>query len=95
MVNNVKASTEKIIILTYQLFEEDINPMLEERLDPYPYTLQNKRSPLVENIEHEAVILENDYLKLIVLPNLGGKLYSSLKVLKSCLYVTLNKYILI
>ena len=75
-MNNVKVWTEKIIIPTYQLLEEDINPMLEERLDPYPYTLQNKRSPQVENIEHEAVILENDYLKLIVLPNLGGRLYS-------------------
>ena len=75
-MNNVKVWTEKKIIPTYQLLKEDINPMLEERLDPYPYTLHNKRSPMVENIEHEAVMLENDYLKLIVLPNLGGRLYS-------------------
>lgn len=77
MLNNVKVWTEKIIIPTYRLLEEDINPMLEERLDPYPYILQNKRSPVVENIEHETVMLENDYLKLVLLPNLGGRLYNA------------------
>ena len=76
-MNIVKVWRGKKIIPTYQLLEEDINPMIEERLDPYPYTLHNKRSREVENIEHEVVMLENDYLKLIVLPNLGGRLYSA------------------
>lgn len=76
-MENSKVWIDKIMIPTYKLLEEDINPMLEERLDPYPYTLQNNRSYTIENIDHEAIMLENDYLKLVVLPNYGGRLFSA------------------
>jgi tetratricopeptide (TPR) repeat protein len=76
-MENAKVWIDKVMIPTYKLLEDDINPMLEERLDPYPYTLQNNRSYNIENVDHEAIMLENDYLKLIVLPNFGGRLFSA------------------
>lgn len=74
---NAKVWIDRVVIPTYQLLEDSINPMIDHKMDPYPYTLQNYRSNTIENIEHEAVILENNYLKLIVLPNLGGRLFSA------------------
>jgi tetratricopeptide (TPR) repeat protein len=75
-MENAKVWIDKVMIPTYKLFEEDLNPMLDERLDPYPYALQNDRSCNIEDIEHEAIMLENDFLKLMVLPNFGGRLLS-------------------
>lgn len=76
-MEEAKAYKEKIFIETYQLKDDDLNPMLNSRLNPYPYTLQNNRSYIKENIEYEAIILENSFLKLTVLPELGGRLYSA------------------
>lgn len=82
-MENAKVWMDKIMIPTYKLLEDDINPMLEERLDPYPYTLQNNRSYTIENVEHESIMLENDYLKLILLPNYGGRLFSAFDKINS------------
>lgn len=76
-MENAKVWIDKVMIPTYKLLEDDINPILDERLDPYPYTLQNNRSCTMENMEHEAIMLENDYLKLVVLPGFGGRLFSA------------------
>jgi tetratricopeptide (TPR) repeat protein len=77
VMENVRVWMEKVMIPSYELLEDDLNPIIEGRLDPYPYTMQNNRSETLENIEHEAIILENQYLKLMVLPNLGGRLFSA------------------
>ncbi|MDG0808870.1 DUF5107 domain-containing protein [Cohnella rhizosphaerae] len=51
---------------------------MDKRLDPYPYPMQNAMQREKEEALYEAVHLENDYLHLIVLPELGGRLYSML-----------------
>ncbi len=66
-----------VTIPTYRLLEPNLNPMLDRRLNPYPYTLLDKKSYVLEDVEYEAVFLENEYLKLTVLPELGGRLYSA------------------
>jgi len=41
----------------------------------YPYTREDKLLHIPENIEYTQVILENDYIQVIVLPELGGHLW--------------------
>ncbi|WP_217594051.1 DUF5107 domain-containing protein [Cohnella sp. GbtcB17] len=74
----VRVYRSELAIPTYRLLEEDINPILDKRLDPYPYPMQNAMQREKEEVLYEAVHLENDYLHLIVLPELGGRLYSML-----------------
>jgi tetratricopeptide (TPR) repeat protein len=67
----------KLTIPTYELLPDDRNPIFDKWLDPYPYTMQNHVSQLRTDKEYDAVIIENEYLKLTVLPSLGGRLYSA------------------
>lgn len=80
-MNEVKIWEENVVIPTYEVGEPDKNPMfLEKRVyqgssgKVYPY-------PTIEKISHEkkdktyrAVYLENEYLKVMVLPELGGRI---------------------
>ncbi len=77
----VKAWSEKISIPTYPIGQPEKNPMfLEKRVYQgssgvvYPH-------PVIENIadekvqqEYDAVFLENDFLKIMILPELGGRI---------------------
>ena len=72
---------EDVVIPTYEIGAPDKNPMfLEKRVyqgssgKVYPY-------PTTEKISHEkkdkiwhAVYLENEYLKVMILPELGGRI---------------------
>src|ERR1700754_2493004 len=76
----VRAWRERITIPTYEAGQPDANPVfLEKRVYQgssgavYPY-------PIVESIsdekvarEYEAIFLENEYLKIMILPELGGR----------------------
>lgn len=80
-MNKVKIWEEKVIIPTYDIGAPDKNPMfLEKRVyqgssgKVYPY-------PTTETISHEkkdkvwnAVYIENEYLKVMILPELGGRI---------------------
>lgn len=68
---------QKLMIPTYQLQSDDINPMFGKRLNPYPYTLQNFRERKITESIYDVVVVENEYLKLMVIPSLGGRLFSS------------------
>ncbi len=79
--NSAKMWEEDVIIPTYEIGAPDKNPMfLEKRVyqgssgKVYPY-------PTTEKISHEkkdkiwhAVYLENEYLKVMILPELGGRI---------------------
>lgn len=41
----------------------------------YPYTMEDKLLHIGENIKHTQVILENEYIQVIILPGLGGHLW--------------------
>jgi len=85
----VRAWEEAITIPTYP-WEEDINPKfwaLEGGASlsttirgaiTYPYVMQDHLSRKKTDRTYKALFLENEYLKVTCLPELGGRLYSVL-----------------
>jgi tetratricopeptide (TPR) repeat protein len=67
---------EQLTIPTYEIGEEDPNPPLWNKR-VYPYPMQDYLPGIKKDKTYEAVYLENQYLKLIVLPELGGHLYAA------------------
>ena len=79
-MEKVKIYKENKIIKTYKINKPDINPFISEYLGSlmfYPYPLKNNISNKSEKIEYELYYLENEYIKLSILPDLGGKIYSA------------------
>lgn len=77
----VKIWEEAVIIPTYEVGEADKNPMfLEKRVyqgssgKVYPYPATEKISYEKTDKTYQAVFLENEYLKIMVLPELGGRI---------------------
>jgi tetratricopeptide (TPR) repeat protein len=83
----VKVWEGTITIPTYG-WEEDVNPKfwaLEGEVKfsttvkgsiVYPYTMQDHLSRTKEDRTYKALFLENDYLKITCIPELGGRLHS-------------------
>lgn len=74
-------SVEKIIIPTYEIGEQDKNPMfMEKRVyqgssgKVYPHTVSENVSDVKVDKEYTAVFMENDYIKVMVLPEIGGRI---------------------
>lgn len=76
---------ETITIPTYRLGSEDKNPpILIERKNPihpgssiiYPYPLQENLTDIREEKEWKVLVLENEYLRITLLPELGGRVLS-------------------
>jgi tetratricopeptide (TPR) repeat protein len=63
---------------TYVLGQEDPNPPfpLAHGHRIYPYTMLDDLTDHQEVKTYRAIFLENEYLKAIILPDLGGRLYS-------------------
>jgi tetratricopeptide (TPR) repeat protein len=79
----VRAWEEALTIPTYELGPEDKNPsLLMKRRNPihpgssiiYPYPLQETLFNRKSEQQWKAFLLENDFLRLAVLPELGGRL---------------------
>jgi len=99
-LGEVKAWEEKIMLPTYETGENEKNPMfLEKRVYQgssgvvYPY-------PVIEKIKDEkiekpyrAVFLENYYLKIMILPELGGRLQMGYDKIKKRHFVYYNQVI--
>ena len=73
---------EQINIPTYEVGEPDKNPLfLENRVyqgssgKVYPYPVIDKLYDQKISKTYDAVILENDYLRITFLPGLGGRIY--------------------
>lgn len=72
---------EDITIPTYEVGEPDKNPMfLEKRVyqgssgKVYPYPVIDKIYDEKKDKKYHAVFLENEYLKVMILPELGGRI---------------------
>lgn len=63
-------------IPTYLMGSEDKNPPLWN-LNVYPYPMQTDitRNKAVQS--YRAVVLENDYIRVIVLPDVGGRIFAA------------------
>ncbi len=77
----VKIWEESIVIPTYEVGEADKNPMfLESRVYQgssgkiYPYPTIEKIHDTRTDKAYQAVWLENEYLKVMILPELGGRI---------------------
>lgn len=78
---DAKVWVEKTKIPTYEIGEAEKNPIfLDKRVyqgssgKVYPYPTIEKISNEKTNKEYTAVYLENEYLKVMVLPELGGRI---------------------
>ncbi|UCG28394.1 MAG: DUF5107 domain-containing protein, partial [Bacteroidales bacterium] len=80
--SSVNVWKETIIIPTYLIRPAERNPIFytgrayqgaQGRIYPYPY--QNQLTDSLVEKEYTGLFLENEYIKLCVLPELGGKLY--------------------
>jgi tetratricopeptide (TPR) repeat protein len=81
----VRMSEEKIVLPTYETEEPDKIPLFyrpeEVQLAEkhvYPYPFYDVKSTEKKDREYTAVILENEYLKICVTPEMGGRLYYAL-----------------
>jgi tetratricopeptide (TPR) repeat protein len=64
---------------TYRLAGENRNPVFHSQYGVahiYPYTLQDEIEPLPTATTYTTLELENRYLRVTVLPQLGGRVYS-------------------
>jgi tetratricopeptide (TPR) repeat protein len=75
---NVRVWQNTLEIPTYLPGPEDANPPfpLADQRRIYPYTLLDDLTDRREAKSYKAVYLENEFLKAIILPELGGHLYS-------------------
>lgn len=78
---NVNVWEEQVKIPTYKTGSPNRNPMfLESRVyqgscgKVYPYPVIEKIYDEKEDVEYRAVFLENRYLKVMILPELGGRI---------------------
>ncbi|MGM0125302.1 hypothetical protein IGI37_002700 [Enterococcus sp. AZ194] len=78
---NVNMWEEKIIIPTYKTAVPDKNPLFFEKRvyqgssgKVYPLPITEKIMDDKEGVEYNAVFIENAYLKVMILPELGGRI---------------------
>lgn len=82
-VNNsvVKAWIEEVFLPTYEVGEEEKNPVfLEKRVyqgssgSVYPYPVIEKINDEKKDKAYKALFIENKYIKVMILPELGGRI---------------------
>lgn len=81
---SVRCWQEPILIPTYRVGPSDPNPIFYTRESyqgaqkrVYPYALQDRLTHTREDQSYIALNLENEYVKLIVLPEIGGRLFAA------------------
>lgn len=80
-MDDVRIWEEQLVLPTYEIGEADKNPMfLESRVyqgssgKVYPYPTIETVSDTKTDKAYQAVWLENEYLKVMILPELGGRI---------------------
>ena len=108
----VKIWQEKIVIPTYQVGKPDPNPRFYDgRVTQgaqgrvYPYPMSDVLLGNMEDQRYDIVYLENDFIKISVIPELGGRIFTAVdktndydffyrqSVIKPALIGTLGKWI--
>ena len=100
MVENVKVWEEDILLPTYRIGEPEKNPMfLEKRVYQgssgvvYPYPVVEKVGDVCEEQLYRAVFLENEYIKVMILPELGGRVQMAYDKIKNRHFIYYNHVI--
>ena len=96
----VTVTRKRIPIPTYEIGKPDRNPMfLEKRVYQgssgavYPHPVVESIERTKRDVEWDAVILENKYLKIMVLPELGGRVQMALDKTNDYHFVYYNQVI--
>lgn len=98
--DQVKAWAESVIIPTYRIGEPDKNPMfLEKRVYQgssgvvYPHPVVERVFDEKYDKEYTAAFLENRYLKIMILPEIGGRVQMALDKTNDYHFVYYNRVI--
>lgn len=96
----VKVFEESVSIPTYGVGKPEKNPIfLEKRIYQgssgvvYPYPVIEKILDKKENRSYHAIYLENQYLKIMILPELGGRIQMAYDKIKQRHFVYYNQVI--
>lgn len=96
----VKAWRETVIIPTYRVGKAEKNPIfLEKRVYQgssgvvYPYPVIESITDEKEDVAYHAVYMENEYIKVMLLPELGGRVQMAYDKIKQRHFVYYNHVI--
>ena len=99
-MNDVRAWAENISIPTYKIGAPDKNPLfLEKRVYQgssgvvYPHPVIDRVSDEKEDRSYTAVFLENRYLKIMILPEIGGRVQEALDKTNGYHFIYYNRVI--
>lgn len=98
--SNVSVWEEKVVIPTYSVGKPDKNPMFfEKRVYQgssgvvYPNPVIEKIADEKEDKEYTGLFLENKYLKVMILPELGGRIQMAFDKIKQRHFIYYNQVI--
>ncbi|HJW16037.1 MAG TPA: DUF5107 domain-containing protein, partial [Flavisolibacter sp.] len=98
--NEVKVWEEEITLPTYEAGVPEKNPMfLERRIYQgssgvvYPHAVIEKISDEKVDKKYQAVYLENEYIKLMILPQLGGRIQMAFDKIRQRHFIYYNSVI--
>ncbi len=75
----VTVREEKLVIPTWQIGPPSVHPVYPGPQGViYPYTLQDVLTDRKADRAYDAVILENEYVQVLILPEIGGRLHGAL-----------------
>lgn len=96
----VKVWEEEVIIPTYGIGKSEKNPMFFEKRvyqgssgAVYPYPVVESISDVCEDKSYHAVYLENEYIKVMILPELGGRVQMAYDKIKERHFIYYNSVI--
>ena len=96
----IKAWRETVVIPTYEVGKPEKNPIfLENRVYQgssgvvYPYPVIESIADVKRDKEYNAVYLENEYLKVMILPELGGRIQMAYDKIKKRHFIYYNHVI--
>ncbi len=79
MNDRVQVSEGTITLPTYDIKGQNRNPVFHSRYGVahiYPYTLQDDIDSKIKDKTYHTLVLENKYLLVTIIPDLGGRVYS-------------------
>lgn len=99
-MNQVRVWEEDILLPTYGIGKPEKNPMfLEKRVYQgssgvvYPYPVIEKIEDTCQDKSYHAVYLENEYIKVMILPELGGRVQMAYDKVKERHFIYYNHVI--
>ncbi|HRP57391.1 DUF5107 domain-containing protein [Agriterribacter sp.] len=100
MIDTVKVWEEEVIIPTYETGQPEKNPMfLEKRVYQgssgvvYPHAVIEKICDVKKDKAYTAVFIENKYIRVMILPQIGGRIQMAFDKIKNRHFVYYNHVI--